>query len=100
MRKLHKRAPHQVADAGELGLAQEQLRRLQAARASGGQDAGMAAELALWREHLAARQDTKLGAGLTAPCACAQGVLYLGFAVSFLHDVEGFMTANHVEAAQ
>lgn len=67
----------QVADAGELGLAQEQLRRLQAARASGGQSAGMAAELALWREHLAARQDTKLGAGLPAPSACVAEVLPL-----------------------
>lgn len=84
-----------MADAGALGLAQEQLRRLQAARASGGQSAGMAAELALWREHLAARQDTKLGAGLLAPCACAAGVLCLGFASSSLHGVEGFTAGNY-----
>ena len=82
-----------MADAAELGLAQEQLRRLQAARAAGGQSAGMAAELALWREHLAARQDTKLGAGRPAPCAGAAGVLCLGL-LSLLHGIQGFMTAN------
>ena len=94
VRKLHKPAPHQVADAGELGLAQEQLRRLQAARASGGQDAGMAAELALWREHLAARQDTKLGAGLPAPCPCAAGVLYFDSLAIFCMALRAFITAN------
>lgn len=85
----------QVADAGELGLAQEQLRRLQAARASGGPSAGMAAELALWREHLAARQDTKLGTALPASSICAAGMQYLSLLGCFLHCIEGSHTANH-----
>ncbi|KAK9820849.1 hypothetical protein WJX81_008335 [Elliptochloris bilobata] len=55
-----------IADAGELGLAQAQLRGLEAARSAGGPAAGMAAELLLWREHLAAREDSKLDEALPA----------------------------------
>lgn len=52
----------QVADAGELALPQAQLQALVAASAAGGPAAGLAADLALWREHLAAREGAKLGA--------------------------------------
>ncbi len=61
------RAARQVAEAGELGLAQRQLAGLAAASAAGGPRAGLAADLALWRAHLAAREDAKLGARALRP---------------------------------